>query len=656
MKLVIKIGGGFGFILLLLLIVAAFSWRGFNKAATGIGEYDRRATNATVAAKIQEHMLGVRLEVKEYMINHTPSSREKYEVSMATLQDDLETTKNRIKNKERLQKITRIAEEVSQYKSAFAQLILDIQESDRIINSVLRSLGPSMQADLKAIMTSATQIEDSELVAKAAAAEEHMLLARLYAQRFLATATSQDADLVVQENKEMQQLLQQIMAENPGQRKAAENILADTHTYIEAFNRMAKATMGRNIVYNQTLNTIGADIAQGVAEIRATYVNDQEELGASLTASSKTAIRSMLIIASIALVIGIGFATLLTRAITGPIRKTAAFAQTMAGGNFTTKLAVDQRDEIGDMAGALNMMVGQLGSMIQELITGISKLSMSSTDLAAVSQQLSSSAKNTADKSVAVAAATEEMSTNIQSVSSAMEQSTGNVNMIASSTEEMTATVHEIAESAEKARTITDKAVQQSQQTTEKMAELGESATKIGRVTETITEISEQTNLLALNATIEAARAGEAGKGFAVVANEIKELARQTAEATVDIKNQIAEMQTTTNLTIEDIGQISEVILEINMVINAIASAVEEQSAATTEISGNIAQTSTGIGEVNDNVAQSSMVVADITKNVQEISHQSSQVGDGSAQVQASAQSLSDLASQLEIMVKKFKV
>ena len=364
----------------------------------------------------------------------------------------------------------------------------------------------------------------------------------------------------------------------------------------------------------------------------------------------------IIVLMLVAFLVGAIAALLIIRSITGPVALTVQLAETMAKGDLTTKLDIDQKDEIGVMAKSMNGTLGQLRSMIGEIIVGINTLSNSSTDLAAVSRQLSSSAHETAQKSGTVATAAEEMSSNIHSVSAAMEQSSSNVSLVATATEEMTATVNEISQSAEKAREVSEKAVKQSQATSEKITALGESARKVGKVTEAITEISEQTNLLALNATIEAARAGEAGKGFAVVANEIKELARQTAAATVDIKSQISDMQTNTSSTIGDIEEITAVILEINNVINGIATAVVEQSAATNEIAGNISQASQGIMEVNENVAQSTVVIAEITQNIAEINQEATQVGESSSQVQASAQGLSDLAGQLQELMKKFKV
>jgi methyl-accepting chemotaxis protein len=485
-------------------------------------------------------------------------------------------------------------------------------------------------------------------------------------------------NIIIDDNKEHQAEELRRIAEA---RKTVGEILAELERTIKSDSGLAllrKIKDARGVYVKETeaymdlIRSGQTDQAKKVllSEIRAaqkSYMENLEELiqfqeeaakqaGKEAGESATRATSLIAVLLGVALVLGVVLAIIIIRSITAPVAKASSLAETMAKGDFTAKLDIEQQDEIGLMARSLNAMAAQLGGMIREIISGVDTLSASSNDLAAVSKQLSTAAKDTSDKAGTVAAAAEEMSVNVQSVSAAMEQSTSNVNMVASSTEEMTATVNEIAQNAEKARSISEGAVKQSQATSEKMSALGESARKIGRVTETITEISEQTNLLALNATIEAARAGEAGKGFAVVANEIKELARQTAEATVDIKNQIGEMQQTTATTVEDIEKISAVIAEINNVINGIATAVEEQSAASGEISNNIAQASQGIAEVNENVAQTTVVIADITRDIAGINQQSSQVGDGSNQVQQSAQGLAGLATQLHALIKQFKV
>ena len=397
--------------------------------------------------------------------------------------------------------------------------------------------------------------------------------------------------------------------------------------------------------YLQSLDDLVSVMEEGAQEA-AVHADEQ----------ASAAVAMILAILGASLALSVAMAFFLVRSITGPVHQTSELAAAMAKGDFTTKLDIAQKDEIGHMAASLNTMVGQLSSMIRDIIGGVATLSSSSGELAAVSKQLTSSARDTSSRASTVAAAAEEMSANFHSVSAAMEQSSSNVQMVATAAEQMTATVSEIAQSTDKARAIAASAVQQSQLATEKMGALGESATKIGRVTQMINEISEQTNLLALNATIEAARAGDAGKGFAVVANEIKELARQTAAATGDIREQIEGMQTTTATTVTDIESISRIIAEISEVITGIATAVEEQSVTSNDIAGNISQASMGITEVNQNVAQASSVVADISRDIAGINQQSKQVGDASGQVQDSAQNLAALAVQLDKLMKQFKV
>jgi methyl-accepting chemotaxis protein len=351
-------------------------------------------------------------------------------------------------------------------------------------------------------------------------------------------------------------------------------------------------------------------------------------------------------------------ALMITRSIVRPIRGVVdSLAELAHGeGDLTVRLPAGGSDEVGDLARRFNEFMEKLHSMIRDIVKGVQTLSSSFTELSAISQQMSASAEQTSTKSSTVSSAAEEMSANMNSVTAAMEQSSTNTNMVSSAAEEMTATIGEIARNAEKARAISDEAVHQSKGAGHQMAELGNAAQAIGKVTETITEISEQTNLLALNATIEAARAGEAGKGFAVVANEIKELAKQTAEATLDIRQQIEGMQNATDTTVLSIEKIGQVITNINEIVATIATAVEEQSVSTKEIADNIAQVSSGIQEVNENVAQSSKVAADITGDIAEVNQAAGEIASSSSQVRLSADELSTLSEQLNALVGRFKV
>ncbi|MDD9303451.1 MAG: methyl-accepting chemotaxis protein [Desulfobacter sp.] len=325
-------------------------------------------------------------------------------------------------------------------------------------------------------------------------------------------------------------------------------------------------------------------------------------------------------------------------------------------GDLTKRLEVGGKDEVGILSEAFNTFIDKLQTMISDISQGVETLSSFSTELAAISDEMSTGASQTSDKAGTVAAAAEEMTTNMNSVSAAMEQSSTNVNTVASAAEEMNATIDEIARSAEQARAIATNAVDKVEESTGKMNELGSVAQSIGQVVETITDISEQVNLLSLNATIEAARAGEAGKGFAVVANEIKDLAGQTSDASMDIKTKIDHIQESSKVSLAGMGDISSVIMEVNDIVGAIATAVEEQSSATGEIAENITQTSTGIEEVNQNVNESSVVAHEITKDITEVNQAATEMADRSGQVQISAEELSKLAARLDEMVNRFKI
>ena len=323
-------------------------------------------------------------------------------------------------------------------------------------------------------------------------------------------------------------------------------------------------------------------------------------------------------------------------------------------GDLTKRLNSRRTDEMGVLAKWFDMFIRKLNNILLGIQHNSQKVADASVQIAFVSQEMSSGTTELSNKANAVAAAAEEMNTNMASVAAASEEASTNVQMISHTADQMQNTLGEVAHNCENARTVTQNATSQVESATEKVGLLGDAAQEVNKVTELITEIAEQTNLLALNATIEAARAGEAGKGFAVVADEIKTLATQTAQSTQTIRTKINDMHASTRVTIEEVGKITEIISSVNDIVIAIASAVEEQSQAASDIAGNIDQASSGIREINENVAQSTHVSELIAKEIGTVNVESEKMAERSNSMLNNAMELSNLSSRLKDEIALF--
>ncbi len=370
----------------------------------------------------------------------------------------------------------------------------------------------------------------------------------------------------------------------------------------------------------------------------------------------KSLIKQSAILAIIVLAIGFFLCVLLIKVVNTRVQSIADTAAKVGDGDYRVTFNVKSKDALGDLSTSLNQMVSSSNTVLSEMNTSSESLAAAATELAAIADQLVSNADQTTSIAEQSTDHANEVSTNMDSVAAASEESATNLNMIAAATEEMGNTIQEIAENSSRASSTTAEAVQTTEKAQQAVESLGTAADSIGKVTETITEISEQTNLLALNATIEAARAGEAGKGFAVVANEIKELAKETANATGSIRDAISQIQTQTNSTITDISGISSVISDVNEIVQGIVTAVEEQSITTNEIVQNVSQATTGIAEVNENIASSSQMTTEVSDGVGQVKERSIDVKQSSEHVQTAADELSKLAENLSALVMKFKV
>jgi methyl-accepting chemotaxis protein len=258
-------------------------------------------------------------------------------------------------------------------------------------------------------------------------------------------------------------------------------------------------------------------------------------------------------------------------------------------GDLTRRLAFHRDDEVGSLAGEFDRFVTGIQSLVGKVAGTAAGLASSAASLSATSEQIATSAHDATRRA--------------ESASSAAEQVSSNVASVAGAAEEMGSSIREIAHNAHRAAGVAIDAVSMADTTNAAISRLGESSLDIGSVVKLITEIAQQTNLLALNATIEAARAGEAGKGFAVVADEVKDLAQETARATEDISRRIESVRNDSRDAIVAIEAIRVVISQISDYQVTIASAVEEQSATTSEMGRGFTEVATGSAEIARSIA-----------------------------------------------------
>ena len=653
-----KVAIGFACVLAILAIVSGTAYLSFHTAAEGFATYVQRVSVVGIARDVDRGFLNVRRFARDYASSGVESNVEAVTKEQGSLRPLLQQGLAEIKNPERHRLLEDIVRNFEAYSKDFDQLVAQMHEQKKLVESTLDPLGANLQQNFDALIIAAAKAGNGSVSVLGYEGRQHLMLARLNVNKLLGRHEQAAADAAEKSFANLTAALQALDAATKGAdyRKNFDDLQAGATNYRDSYRKAADLERGIDTMANGTMRDIGQQVQTDAESIKASGITEekQEEHDTLSTIASTSSLILYLSVGG--LLIGAALAWLIGRGISRPVVGMCVAMRALAGGDKTVEIpGVGRKDEIGQMAETVAVFKNNMieadrlrteteqhkAAAEAERKTGMLRLADGfEAGIKGVVNSVASQATEMQSSAQAMTQTAEQATHQATAVAASVEEASANVQTVASSAEELSTSVLEIGRQVEQSSKIAGQAVVEADKTNATVEGLNKTAQRIGEVVQLIETIASQTNLLALNATIEAARAGDAGKGFAVVASEVKSLASQTAKATEEIRAQIGDIQGATGQTVEAIRSIGATIRQMSEIATSIASAVEEQGAATREIATNVHQAAQGTN--------------DIATNIEGVSRAASDTGAAAAQVLSAAGELSKQSETLRRDVDDF--
>jgi len=656
MKIVHKMNASFALIILLVVGLSIFTVVSMNNLCHIFSEYRHTARESLVTAEMMEALGNVRIFALKTRMDTNEENIKGTHEHLDELLGHKKEVKEIITEPELLAQFDATMESIEDYRVAFDDMVEMMNQRNEVTEKLV-ALGIAIREDLTNIGESAYSDGDAEAAYLAGKVQEHLMLARYYANAFLINNKPEDLERSFTELDSANEFTNTMLTalENPQRRQSAEAAYKGLNEYITVLGTVGEIIEKRNEAFDDRMNVIGPQVMAEYNNIFRQVEDRQNELGPRAAATIQQTSTLSIIVSIIIVIFGSSVAFMMGRMLAMQIAQVIAQMTRLADNDLTIEVqGANRRDEIGDIARSLQVFKDN-GLERQRLdkearaaeeaqlkrAETIDKLVSSFEDMIGdVTNTLNHSADELQSMATQLSSAMEETSSQSTNVASAAQQASANVQTVASATEEMVASVKEIAKNVSDTAHSAKICANAATETQKNLDDLQQAVNEVDSVIQSINDVAEQTNLLALNATIEAARAGDAGKGFAVVANEVKSLAGQTHQMTDEISQKVSHIKNSATGTITTVNQILEQITDVDRKSTSVAGAVEEQNVTSAEISRNVHEAAVGTEEV--------------TRNIQGIQEAANQSSASTVQLKSSADVLADKAKNLKSEVQKF--